>query len=100
MAVALALLQLPSLDIVVADDCHCSFLPHVLITAKLLESLLQLTEEAVDICWVCPDFWSVAYHVLSFISKESTILCPTPYPNLASSFSLVSMRLHAELRSA
>lgn len=59
MAVALALLQLPKLDIAVTNDCHRPLLPHVLVSAKLFESLLQLTKEAIDICcacWKCPNF--------------------------------------------
>lgn len=52
MAVDLTLLQLPKLDTTVTNDCHRPTFPHVLVRAKLLNSLLQLTEEAIDICCV------------------------------------------------
>ena len=34
-------------------NCHRPFLPHVLVTSKLLKSLPQLTEGAVNICCAC-----------------------------------------------
>ena len=86
------------------NDGHRPFLPHVLVTAKLLETLLQLTEEAITSAvpvGMCPDFWAVAYHLphhmLAYLKKAQSItLCPTPHPDLVNSFSLVSMRLHVQ----
>ena len=72
-------------------NCHRLFLPHVLVTAKLLKSLPQLTEGAVNICcacWTHPDSGQLPFIATPHpsISEDSTnTLCPTPYPELASS---------------
>ena len=43
-----AFLQVPKLDMILADRCHCPRLTCVLITAKLLHSTLQSTYDAID----------------------------------------------------
>lgn len=99
MAVALTLLQLPKLDTTLTNDCHRPTVPCVLVRAKLLNSLLQLIEKAIDICCVCicPDFLTSDTPNAS-IWKESTEhgVCQTPHPDLADSFSMVATRPDGE----